>query len=442
MRVVRGLGGFGDCRAWPGRLHSIRVSSSIQERFKAGSGVLLGAGVLLSLAGCRHDAFPKYPASYREFAYISDGAAGTVTVLDLVYLREDRVLQVGRQPSGMGVNPVRDEVYAVNAGSDSVSVIDTTSNKVVSTIGVHKAPFAIGVAPDGKRAYVANSGANTVSVLDLEKRKEIAVAATGEGPGVAKVAPDNRSLVVSNRVAGSVSVYSITDSATRPLQFREAFAGCAGATDIAILPDSSKAFIACSGGHQVMAIWLGAAPGSWNATQDSGLESDHLLCMLDVGKTPTQLAMKPDGGEVFSTNFDSDSISEINTWTNEVTGTDSIGTKPARAIVTADALLAPAGELWVSNFGADSVTMYAIDDGRVEDSVRTGARPDAMAFSADQHLLLVADSGSSDVAAIRMQSQTGPALVTMLPAGNQPNDIVVKAFKVKKNGEPADEAAK
>jgi YVTN family beta-propeller protein len=381
------------------------------------------------LGGCQRNPFPSYPANYHEFAYVSNGAAGTVTALDLVYLRQDRVVSVGKEPTGMAVNPVRAEVYSVNTGSDSVSVIDAVTNTVTLTIGVHRMPYFMDVAPDGRRGYVANSGSNTISVLDLDKRQELTTAATGEGPGVAKVAPDNRTLVVSNRVAGSVSVYSISASAIKPLQFREAFPGCPGATDIAILPDSSKAFIACSGGSQVMVVWLAAAPGSWRGKQDASLLSDHLLTLLDVGKTPTHLAMKPDGGQVFSTNFDSDSISEINTWTNEVEDTRVIGAKPSRAVVSSDNGLAAPGSLWVSNFGADSAAMYAIDDGHVEASVRTGARPDALAFSTDQHLLLVADSGSADVAVIRLQSKDGPTLFTLLPAGGHPNDLVVKSFR-------------
>jgi YVTN family beta-propeller protein len=374
------------------------------------------------LAGCRRYAFPEYPANYHEFAYVTGGGSNTVTVLDLVYLRRERVLQVGRNPTGLAVNPVRNEVYAVNSGSNSVSVIDATTNNVVATIGVHQRPYFIAVAPDGKRAYVPNSGSNTVSVIDLDARRQIAVAATGEGPGVARVAPDNRTLVVSNQHAGSVSVYSINESGL-PLTLRDAYAGCPGATDIAILPDSSKAFVACSGGHQVMAIWLAAAPDSWRGKQDATLQRDQMLTMLDVGKTPTHIAMKPDGFEVFTMNFDSDSISEVTTWTNEVLGTYVIGAKPSRGIISRDD-----STMCVTNFGADSVSLYSIDDGRLVASVRTGSRPDALAFSADEHLLLVADAGSSDVAVIRMQSKDGPSLVTMLPAGDRPNDLVVKSF--------------
>ena len=384
-----------------------------------------------ALLGCHGNRFPTYPVNYHEFAYISDGSAGTVTVLDLVYLRQDRVLQVGRKPTGMAVNPERNEVYAANAGSDSVSVIDTAKNEVAATIGVQRTPYSLDVSPDGKRAYVANSGSNTVSVIDLDKRRVIGAIATGEGPGMVRVSPDNRTLVVSNRVAGSISVYSILPSQQHPLQFREAFSGCTGATDIAIsaysnedLPSGAKAWVACSGSHRVMVVWLSAAPNSYRAKQDPALANDALLCFLDVGNTPTHIALKPDGGEVFTTNFDSDSISEISTWTNEVLGTYIIGAKPVRAAFTSDG-----STLWVTNFGADSVSVYDVEDGRMAESVRTGPRPDALVFSNDEHLLLVADSGSADAAVIRTQNSDGrPTLFTMLPAGAQPNDLVVKSF--------------
>ncbi len=378
---------------------------------------------MFALTSCHRDHFPSVAANYREYAYVSNGSADTVTVLDLVALRQERTISVGRQPTGLAANPVRNEVYAVNTGSDSVSVLDAARNEVAATIGVHHSPFFISIAPDGRRAYVANAGSDTVSVLDLENRKEIATAPTGEGPGLAVVAPDNRTLVVSNRSAGSVSIYTVNAIGPKPLQFREAFPGCPGATDIAILPDSTKAFIACSDSHQLMAVWLGVPADSWRGKQDATLQRDHLLSFLDVGKTPTHLALKPDGGEVFSTNFGANSISELSTWTNEVSGTYPVVQQPSRAVVSRDNT-----SLWITDFGSDSASLYSIDDGRIVAGVRTGAHPDALAFSADEHLLLVADSSSADVAVIRTNSPGGPTLFTLLPAGPQPRDIAIKAF--------------
>jgi YVTN family beta-propeller protein len=377
--------------------------------------------VLTTAVGCRRSSFPDVPAGYREFAYVSNGSGNTVSVLDLVYLRQDRTLRVGSNPTGLAANPAKNEVYVVNTQSGSISVINTENNDVVATIPVGRLPFFISVEPSGLRAFVANSGSNSVSMIDLDRRRVLSVAGTGEQPGKALISPDARSLLVTNRGSGSVSLFDVTENS---LRLRATFAGCTGATDATILPDSSKAFIACSESHQVMALSLAAAPDSWAAKHDSTLIKDHFLTLLDVGMTPVHLALKPDGGEIFVTNFASDSVSEIATGTNEVGGTYLIGTRPSHAIVSRDN-----GTLWVSNFGSDAISIYSIDDGRLEGSVHTGSAPDSLTFSADEHLLLVADAHSGDVSVIRTQGKQGPALFTILPAGGSPNAIVVKAMQ-------------
>ena len=407
---------------------------------RVASAVLLAT--VLVASGCKRNGFPDVPVGYREFAYVSNGKSNTVSVLDLVYVRQDRTLQVGNQPTGVTANPKRNEVYVVNTDSGSISVIGTSSNTVVATIPVHKLPYFIDVDATGHRAYVANSGSNSVSVIDLDARREVAVAGTGEQPGLARISPDGRSLVVTNRGSGSVSVFavdpyvetpahvlpSLSPKATQPTspvpRLRAAFSGCPGATDAVILPDSSKAFIACSGGHQVMAISLAAAPDSWAAKQYPNLLTDHMLTLLDVGNTPVHLALKPDGGQIFCSNFGSDSVSSINTQTNEVSRTDTIANQPVYSTVGNDN-----STLWISNFGADSVNLWSIDDGKMLPySVRTGHAPDSLAFSADQHLLLAADAQSGDVSVIRTADKNGPALFTILPAGQSPNAIAIKAM--------------
>lgn len=388
--------------------------------------------LLLGTSGCRRSSFPDVPDGYREFAYVSNGGSNTVTVLDLVYLRQDRTLQVGNGPTTLAANPVRNEIYVVNTQSGTVSVIDAQANRIEATIPVHRQPSFIAIDPTGHRAYVTNSGANTVSVLDLDRRREIAVAGTGEQPSVDRISPDGRSLVITNRASNSVSIfdvepYNAAAAPGPPPRLRAAFPGCPGAADAVILPDSSKAFVACSGGHQVMAVSLSAAPGSWAARQNPALMKDHFLTLLDVGKTPVDLAMKPDGGEIFVSNYGSDSISEIATGSNEVGGTYTIGSKPVRGIVSRDNTM-----LWVANFGADSVALYSIDEGRVLPiGIHTGSAPGALAFSEDEHLLLAADAHSGDVAVIRTGGNSPPELFTIMPAGISPNAIAVKATQKK-----------
>jgi YVTN family beta-propeller protein len=377
----------------------------------------------LALAGCKRNHYPHYPANYREYAYVTNSGSNTVTALDLVNLRQDRVMAVGSNPTGVAVNPRKNEVYVVNTNSGTVSVIDATHNRVVATIPVHRKPYFISVNAAGTRAYVANSGSNNVSIINLDARREVRTISAGEGPGLAKISPDGKTLVVTNRISGGAYIIDAKTFRTRAV-----FAGCPQATDAVILPDSSKAFVACSGGHQVMDIGL-AQPHSTN----EHLHSDHLLAYLDVGKTPIHLALKPDGGEIFVCNFDSDSVSEINTNTNEVGGAYLVGAHPAFGIVSADNSL-----LWISNFNADTIGIYSIDDGTlIKPSIHVGGGPDPLALSADGFLLLAVDAQSGDVSVIRTQSYTASgsirigSLFTMLPAGNNPSDIAVKAFSVK-----------
>jgi YVTN family beta-propeller protein len=273
------------------------------------SRIFLLASLLFAL-GCNRFRFPDVPDGYREYAYVTNGSSNTVSVLDLVYLRPDRTLQVGVRPTGIAANPTRPEVYVVNTGTPSsngsVSVIDVETNRIVATIPVHKLPYFIDVDADGSRAYVANSGSNSVSVLDLVRRREIGVIGAGLQPGLARISPDMRTLVVTNRGSGSVSIFSATPDATGlPLtpqlaksqlpHLRAVFPGCPGATDAIILPKGyNKAFVACSGGHQVMAISLAADTHSGDVAvvRTADRNGPTLFTILPAGGSPNAIAVK------------------------------------------------------------------------------------------------------------------------------------------------------
>lgn len=386
--------------------------------------------LLLPVSGCRRKHFPKYPADFREYAWVTNGGGNSVTVLDLVHMTTAATVPVGVDPVDVAVNPVRDEVYVVNRGSGSVSVIDAVTNRVVGAIDVHRAPESISVDAKGDRAYVANAGSNNVSVLDLRKRREIAAVGVGEEPGVVRVSPEGGTLVVTNRQGGSATV---VDAET--LKVRAVFGGCPGATDAAILPDSSKAFVACTGGHQVMAVGLKRPESQDWSGQDPQERIDRLLAFLDVGPKPAHLAMKPDGGEIFVSNFGGDTMSEIATNANNVGGAYTVGAAPLGGIVSADN-----STLWVSNSGDNTVAAYSIDDGQLVNTVQVGDGPGPLALSRDGFLLLAVDRTAGDVSVVRTISYTAKgqpitgSLFTVLSAGKGPNAIAVKGFDVGAKG--------
>jgi YVTN family beta-propeller protein len=384
---------------------------------------LLAATALLN--GCRHDTFPQLPPGFQEFAYVANFAGNSVTILDVVNMREDRTVEVGTAPVAVASNATADEVYVVNSApgqaAGSLSIIDTKHNTVVDTLRLGRAPSAIAVDPAGLRAYVANTGSNSVAVIDLKARRVLDMQAVGDTPGSLAVAPDGRSLVVANAGSGTVSIFSTpapegkarTMPAGPPLRLRATLTGCAGAMAAAILPDSSKAFVACSAAHAVLAINLAAAPGSWAARQDASLLTDSRIALLDVGSNPANLTVKGDSGEVFVSNRTSDSISEIAATTNDVGSTY------------------PIGDRWIADSGGSSLSLYSIDDGKLLSSVHAGTGPVALAFADNQQLVLAVDKGSNDVALIRINSKLGPALFDMLPTGSEPVAIVMKSNQKK-----------
>nr|WP_218039406.1 hypothetical protein [Streptomyces avermitilis] len=54
-----------------------------------------------------------------------------------------------------------------NGSAGTVSVIDTETNKVDSTVSVGRGPAGVAVSPIGDRVYVTNGSAGTVSVIPI-----------------------------------------------------------------------------------------------------------------------------------------------------------------------------------------------------------------------------------------------------------------------------------
>ncbi len=119
----------------------------------------------------------------------------------------------------------------------------------------------------------------------------------------------------------------------------------------------------------------------------------------------------------------------IETTGNEVSGSYLIGGQPARGVISLDN-----SRLYVSNFGSNNVVVYDIDLGKVIANLPVGTHPDALALSENQNYLLVVDSGSGDLVVIQKRQPKKKfepleySLVTIIPVGIQPNQIVVKSF--------------
>jgi DNA-binding beta-propeller fold protein YncE len=81
------------------------------------------------------------------------------------------------------------------------------------------------------------------------------------------------------------------------------------------------------------------------------------------------------------------------------------------------------------------VAVYDIDIGKIVATMPVGSGPDGLALSQSQNYILVLNSQSGDVTVIqkrkpRKLEPSEYSLLTMIPVGVQPRNIVVKAFRV------------
>ena len=118
-------------------------------------------------------------AADREPALIVDGSVGT-----------------GGSPSGVAVSG--DKVYVTNQAAGTMTVYKRSDNSVLATVPVGASPSAVVVNSAGTRAYVANSAAGTVTVINTANYSVVTSIKVGVSPSSLALTPDGTRLLVTN----------------------------------------------------------------------------------------------------------------------------------------------------------------------------------------------------------------------------------------------------
>ncbi len=98
-------------------------------------------------------------------------------------------LPAGSRPMKVKVSPDNKRLYVSDGRAGTVTVLDTQTYAVLSTIKVGKRPWGIVLSPDGKYLFSANGPSNDVSVVDLSTDKEITKVPAGTGPWGLTIVP-------------------------------------------------------------------------------------------------------------------------------------------------------------------------------------------------------------------------------------------------------------
>ena len=116
--------------------------------------------------------------------FVPSESVGQVNVIDTARYRvlKTLTLPTGSRPMRVRVAPDGKKIYVSNGRAGTISVIDSHSYELIDTIKVGARPWGIVISPDGKYLYSANGPSNDVSVVDLGTGKEITRVKAGASP--------------------------------------------------------------------------------------------------------------------------------------------------------------------------------------------------------------------------------------------------------------------
>jgi YVTN family beta-propeller protein len=124
--------------------------------------------------------------------FIPSESTAELNVIDTANFKVLKViaLPAGSRPMSVKVSPDGRKVYVSNGRAGTISVLDSHTYELLASIKVGSRPWGIALSPDGKFLYSANGPSNDVSVVDLDADKEVARVKAGTSPWAVTVVPN------------------------------------------------------------------------------------------------------------------------------------------------------------------------------------------------------------------------------------------------------------
>ncbi|WP_409018940.1 beta-propeller fold lactonase family protein [Brevundimonas vesicularis] len=282
-------------------------------------------------------------------AYITNFGSNTVSVIDLASDTVIETIAVGRGPYGVATSRDGHRVYITNFENSTVSVIDTASLSVVGTILVGHQPSGLALTPDDSRLYVTNRLSGTVSVVNTLNNQVIQTITDLDGANGITISPDGSKFYVSSQDFGT-KVYNAYDhtflSNLSSLGTQSNIESSLNGENAYTVSNSSTTFLTINTLNQeVLSTSNSADPAFRIKISKDGkllylsipnrriiqvydLDEEEFTASIPVNLRPTGLSLSPDGNRLYVVNTESNNVSVIDTATNTVIKTISVGYIP------------------------------------------------------------------------------------------------------------------
>ncbi len=265
------------------------------------------------------------PAGTR--AYITNSTTTTITIIDIATNTVIGTITGLNGPSGMVITPDGNTGYVSNYGVNSgtgttVNVVNNLNSTptVGTSINVGLAPAALAMSSDAKYVYVVdyhtgtpNDG--TLTVIDTATNTAVQNVVTGLfGPFNITLSPDDKYAFVTNFGSNNFSPFGTTVSQidlsantivnTYPLGIQPAGS--------AITPDGRYALISNYNTlYMNLTYFTGLTAGQGTVNIIDTLNNAVLPTTIDVGQSPNEIAISPNGAFAYVTNYTSNTVSVI-----------------------------------------------------------------------------------------------------------------------------------
>lgn len=292
---------------------------------------------------------------------------------------------VGGTPYAVTLTP--DGEYAYVPNGENVSVIDTATNKVTITIPAQNWPTGIAITPDGKYAYVTDINSPTgqeglVSVISTATNTLVAAITVGGNPnhGVA-VTPDGKYVYITNNDGAVAVISTATNTVTANITIPSLNAAN---TSLSVTNTSAPPPIITIGGGPSLPQAIAITPDGQYAYVTTGdgrvavinTATDNVTATVTIGGNPSAVAITPNGEYAYVIN--DSTVVVINTVNDAVTKTITGFYAPICVAIAPDGKYA-----YVTNYFNDSVSVINTATNTVDQTLAAGTSPYGIAISAN-----------------------------------------------------------